>query len=83
VVLVVLVLLLLALAWLRSRQSVTGGWRSDAWLLYSRGCRHRLMYWSRQILGPAAHDRAVRADAGGGGTVDRGCDHEWDLPEDG
>ena len=60
-----------------------GHWRSDAWLLYSRRNRPRLMYWSRQILGPAAHDRAVRADAGGGGTVDRGCDHEWDLPEDG
>jgi hypothetical protein len=51
-----------------------GHWKSDAWLLYSRRNRPQLMYWSRQILGPAASARAAQEV--------RRTDQEWSLPDD-
>ena len=59
-----------------------GHWKSDAWLLYSRRNRPRLMYWSRQILGPAARARATEASAAAPVPALQGQDQEWGLPED-
>jgi hypothetical protein len=53
-----------------------GHWRSDAWLAYSRRSRPRLMYWSRQILGPTAAARAILADGSSSAMV--ASDPEWE-----
>jgi hypothetical protein len=50
-----------------------GHWRSDAWLLYSRRNRSRLMQWSRRII-CASSTRRTEALAAAPSKV---VDWEW------